>query len=246
MNKLILLSILIFISIKNDSYAQNKMNSLKNISNCQLINPSSKLELKEIDFLIYMLEEEKLIRDVNKGFFEKYNHQIFKNAFQSHQAQISQIECLLKHYNIKYSINEREGLFTNLNIQQYYNDFYNQGNLSLILALKGSITLEELNVFDLGEYMNFTKNTAILEIFKHLSCLSKNHLRNFTKELLTKNENYMSKYITDKEYKKIIKQKNKSCSMNTTPTQPGQGQGKGKGSGMGSGQGKGKGKGMNY
>jgi len=246
MNKLIIFSFLIFIVFKLDSQAQNQKNAQRNNTNCKLVAPSPNLDLKEIDFLLKMYEEEKLARDVYVSFYNKYNIEFFKNTSQAQQIQMNQIACLLKHYNLKYKATEREGIFNDLNIQQHYFDFKEQGDISVSDAIKASATIEDLNLFDLGEYMSFTKNPAILAIFKHLSCGAKNHLRNFVNVLKVKNETYLPKHITEKEYKRIVKKKNEKCTMNANPTNSGQGKGQGKGSGQGKGQGRGQGRGMNY
>ena len=117
------------------------------------------------------------------------------------------VENLLKKYDLPYSILEA-GTFQNADLKAAYNSLVAQGNEDLVGALTSGATIEDLDIFDLENWMDQIKNDEILNVFFKLQCGSRNHLRAFTNSLAMGRETYthnsflrrnMKKYNSDQE-----------------------------------------------
>jgi len=171
--------------------------------NC-IINPADTIYAHEIAMLEHMREEEKLARDVYLAMYEMYAIPIFNNISKSEQHHMNQVLCLMDHYNLPDPASPDTGIFNNPDLQELYNDLVALGSQSLIDALTVGATIEDLDIYDLGEYVSTTSNEAIIFIFERLSCASGNHIRSFSAWLTNKGITYVPQYISQDEYDEII------------------------------------------
>jgi hypothetical protein len=178
--------------------------------NC-IINPSDTITEIEITMLEHMREEEKLARDVYLAMHEIYGIPIFKNISKSEQHHMNQVLCLIQHYNLPDPASPDTGIFNDPDMQALYNDLVTQGSVSLLDALTVGATIEDLDIFDLEEYIGETSNEAIIHIFSRLSCASGNHLRSFTAWLDNKGITYVPQYISQEQYDGIINLPHQFC-----------------------------------
>ncbi len=176
-----------------------------------LINPADTIYENEVAMLEYMREEEKLARDVYLAMYETYSMPIFKNIAQSERWHMNQVLCLLEYYNIPDPASADTGVFTNPDLQALYDALVAQGNTSIEDALTVGATIEDLDIFDLGESMAGTSNPAILYTFDKLSCGSGNHLRSFVAWLTNKGITYEPQYISPEDYNAIISSPHEFC-----------------------------------
>ncbi len=176
-----------------------------------LINPSPTVSEAEIEILLFMREEEKLARDVYLAMHELYDIPIFKNIAKSEQHHMNQVLCLLQFYNIPDPASPDTGIFANSDLQTLYGSLVQQGNISLIEALKAGALIEDKDIFDLESDMNQTENPAILNTFSRLSCASGNHLHSFTKWLTSKGITYVPQLLSQQEYDEIITLPHQFC-----------------------------------
>ena len=191
-----------------------------------LVNPADDISPNEISMLEYMREEEKLARDVYITLYAQYQLRIFDNISKSEQKHMNSILCLLNHYDIADPALEGIGEFSNTDLQDLYNSLIEQGANSLIDALIVGATIEDVDIYDLEEYMEQTSNEAILTVFGNLDCGSKNHMRAFTRQLNNNDTEYTPQFISQEEYDEIISGASGSC---------GNGNGGGNGNGNGNG-----------
>jgi hypothetical protein len=193
--------------------------------NCDcIVNPADTIYDNEINMLQYMREEEKLARDVYITLFSQYQVNIFDNISKSEQVHMDRILCLLNYYNIEDPVIDQIGVFSNTDLQDLYNSLVAQASISLIDAYTVGATIEDVDIFDLDEYMNETTNEAILTIFGHLECGSENHMRAFSRLLNNNSSVYTPQYISQEDYDAIISASSGSC---------GDGTGNGNGNGNG-------------
>jgi hypothetical protein len=195
----------------------------------------------EVTDLTFLLEEEKLARDVYLYAFEKHNIKIFESIADSEQIHMNKILTLLEKYGIKKTIKSNNGEFSNPKIQGLYNTLTKQSEQSIIEALTVGVTIEDLDIYDIESFKKRTDNSLILDVYSQLTCGSKNHLRAFYKQLVKKKSIYEAQYISKKLFKSIVKNSNKSCGKKmkgNDPKKKGKGHGKGNGQGRGQGQGK--------
>lgn len=183
-----------------------------NTGNCAcIINPPATITPEEVEMLKYMREEEKLARDVYLTFSDQYNLAVFTNISNSEQRHMDRVLCLLTHYEIEDPASTEIGIFNNSELQNLYNDLIAQGSESLQDALTAGATIEDADIHDLEEYSAQTSNEAMLTIFGHLNCGSRNHLRAFSGLLADNGLDYTPQFISQEEYDEILAGSNEMC-----------------------------------
>ena len=173
-------------------------------------NMNAQITKSEKESLRYMYEEEKLAHDMYSVLSEKYNLPIFKNISKSETYHMSLVENLCLKYDVNIKKNER-GIFENLKLQKVFNQFKIQGEQNLIQALIIGATIEDLDIFDLTEYLNTDTNKEIKDVYQKLLCGSKNHMRAFIRQLKFKETTYTPKYIKNETLLKILNEQHQKC-----------------------------------
>ncbi len=164
----------------------------------------------EENALIFMMEEERLARDVYNVLYSKWGLNQFQNIAKSEQSHMNAVENLLKKYNLEYNI-LNAGTFKNVDLQTTYNSLLEQGEISIVGALISGATIEELDIFDLEEWMLKVDNGDILNVFSKLQCGSRNHLRAFANSLELQGETYITQFISQTDYEEIITSDKERC-----------------------------------
>jgi hypothetical protein len=192
--------------------------------------PASDLSADEAAALLFMREEEKLARDVYNALAATWGIRNFSNVAASEQMHMDEIKVLLDRYALTDPA-LAPGQFTDPTLQALYTQLVAQGSLSISDALKVSAAIEEIDIRDLQARMAQTDNTDIQQVYTNLMNGSYNHLKAFTKNLLTQTgETYQPQYLTAEQYQTII------TSTNGSGNQGGNG-GQGNRTGNGNGNG---------
>ncbi len=165
---------------------------------------------EESNGLLFMLEEEKLARDTYQYLFSIWNHNTFGNIKNSEQNHMNSIAGLLDLYNIEYTILP-EGQFENQELQNFYDQFVEDGQQSLIEALKIGATIEDLDIVDLEDYMNQTTNNNILTAYESLQCGSRNHLRAYVTNIISNAGTYTPQFLSLDDFIEIISESHENC-----------------------------------
>lgn len=178
----------------------------------ETINSQTSIALSQIekDALLFMMEEERLAKDVYDRLFAVWGINQFENIAKSEQSHMDAVENLLKQYNLPYTILDA-GTFQNTDLQAAYDILVAQGEVNIIGALTSGATIEDLDIYDLEEWMTKIENAEILNVFTKLQCGSRNHLRAFIGFLDLSGEIYTPKFITLTEYEQIINSENEKC-----------------------------------
>ena len=167
----------------------------------------------EIADILFLLEEEKLARDVYLFSFEKYGNSIFHNISKSEQQHMNQVLNLINLYGLTNVASLETGIFNNSELQNLYNSLIEKSSISLADALKVGATIEDLDINDI-EHMEFsTNNKDLLIILANLKCGSRNHLRNYISQLTSINEIYEPQFISIEEFDKIVQTSNEKCGL---------------------------------
>ena len=174
------------------------------------IQETSVLTQTEMDALIFMIEEEKLARDVYGYLYERWDVVQFQNIKNSEQSHMNAVENLLKFYELEYAIMQT-GIFQNTELQDIYDTLIAKGETSLVDALTVGAIIEDLDIKDLENWMLKIDNPQINNVFESLQCGSRNHLRAFTTSLENQEASYAPQYITQTEYEQIINSTNEKC-----------------------------------
>lgn len=130
--------------------------------------------------LQFMIEEEKLARDVYLTLGAQWNLRIFENISRAEQQHMDAVASLLTQYDLGNPIMGNEiGVFVDLELQALYNQLIDEGSQSLVAALLVGAAIEEIDILDLQASMAQTDNPAILRVYTNLRQGSENHLRAF-------------------------------------------------------------------
>ncbi|MDY0780982.1 DUF2202 domain-containing protein [Tenacibaculum sp. IB213877] len=144
---------------------------------------AQKISSKEINDMKYMLEEEKVARDVYDFLGEKWGVRVFDNIKRSEQRHIEMMQNLLEVNKVAYQLNNQNGRFYNKDLQKMYNDLIARGSISLKEAFEVGKLIEETDIKDLEEAIKNTDSSFSKQVYSYLLRASKNHLRAFNRQL---------------------------------------------------------------
>lgn len=183
--------------------------SCSDTNNNQSINT---IDLSDTDkeALLFMLEEEKLARDTYEFLDSKWGLIEFANIKISEQSHMDAIITLLERSNTPYTILSY-GEFEDDHLQDYYNQFVENGQLSQANALQIGATIEDLDIVDLQEFINDAESPSVIKVFESLKCGSGNHLRSFISSIELLGDTYTIQFLTEEEYNLIISQTYENC-----------------------------------
>ena len=138
---------------------------------------------QEVADMKYMLEEEKMARDVYEILDNTWNLRVFNNIKQSEQHHMDMMEYLLNSNKISYQLSDKQGVFYNKDLQKLYNDLIEKGSKSIQDALEVGKLIEVTDIEDLEKALQNTSNTEIKDVYSKLIFASNNHLRAFNRNL---------------------------------------------------------------
>lgn len=201
--------ILLFSCNKNDT----SVNSTNGSSNINLANlesqikalPVETLSASELSGLIYMREEEKLAKDVYNAMYHKWGVNIFSNISGSEQTHMDAILLLISKYGLIDPITiKTEGIFTDTNLQNLYNQLILLGDSDLKNAYIVGATIEDLDIFDLQNALYSNDNQDVKLVYDMLAKGSRNHMRSFYRNLINMGGDYFPQYISADVFNSII------------------------------------------
>ncbi len=141
------------------------------------------LSTQEVIDMKYMLEEEKVARDVYEFFDDEWHMRIFSNIKQSEQHHMDMMEYLLNSNKISYKLNSERGVFYNEHLQTMYNKFIEKGSKSKQDALEVGKMIEVVDIKDLEKALKKTSKVDISDVYSQLIFASNNHLEAFNRNL---------------------------------------------------------------
>lgn len=178
---------------------------------CTTTGITNNLSQDEIQGLVYLVEEEKLARDVYTYLYDKWGIQTFGSILNSEQTHMNAIVKLLSEYGIDNPTqNKDNGVFENQDLQNLYNNLISTGSKSEIEALKVGSLIEEVDIIDLENRINETNNKDIINVYENLMDGSENHLNAFVSKLSTFGVEYSPQYLSLDRYNAIIGLKSNS------------------------------------
>lgn len=135
--------------------------------------------------LIFMVEEEKLARDVYSEMLKLYGLKIFENIHNSEKRHVEAISSLIENYELENPIvGNLPGEFENEEIQQLYNYLIELGNASKLQAINVGVIIEKKDIKDIQAYLDLVVEQKDIEtVYKNLLDGSINHLDAFLGEL---------------------------------------------------------------
>jgi len=130
--------------------------------------------------LLYLVEEEKLARDVYAALDAVSVSPKFKNISGSEQTHMDAVAVLLKTYGIKNpTIGKAAGEFTDKSLTALYKTLVAKGKLSELDAISVGILIEKKDLADLATLSKTVKKADIKLTLANLKKGSENHLAAF-------------------------------------------------------------------
>lgn len=179
-------------------------------SHTAILSASGDLSQEEAAALTYMVEEEKLARDVYHYLGDLWDQNTFANIEESESNHVNAVIGLLETYDLEYELAEA-GTFQNPDLQELYDALIASGETDLGSALTVGARIEDLDIYDLEQFLGMTTNPLLLDVFASLQCGSRNHLRAFTSALETLGLTYEPEFISQESYQEILDGDRERC-----------------------------------
>lgn len=175
----------------------------------------AQLSAVELEMLHYMMEEEKLAYDVYVTLFGIHGITIFNTISRSETTHIDAVNKLLEKYNITNTASSTIGVYNDEHIQGLYDALVAKGSLSEVDALEVGAIIEDVDIYDLENYLENTENVNIISVFDFLNCGSRNHMRGFIGLLELEGVSYTPQYITQERFDEIVNHDHEFCASYT-------------------------------
>lgn len=155
--------------------------------------------------LTFMVEEEKMARDVYTTLYAKWGLPVFRNIAASEQQHMDAVRTVLSRYGVTDpSAGMAAGKFKNADLQALYNTLIAKGGESLQAALAAGALVEETDIADLREAKTRTSQADILRVYGNLERGSNNHLRAFTSLLAGYGVTYTPQVLSQADLDAIV------------------------------------------
>jgi hypothetical protein len=131
--------------------------------------------------LKYLIEEEKLARDVYSYLSSKVTTRKFSNIARSEQTHMNYIASLLTKYKQSNpTTGKAAGVFVNKDIQALYNTLIAAGSVGTVEAYAVGVKVEEVDIASIKELLLKPMPIDVKAALELLLAASNNHLEAFT------------------------------------------------------------------
>lgn len=138
------------------------------------------LSTDEISSLLFMIEEEKMARDIYDELFDQTGVIQFDKISDSEQKHYDTLLSTADKFDIDTTaLSTEAGVFSNLDIQNLYDTLIAQGSTSVEEAIAVGIIVEEADIADLYDTLDTLENTSLEQTYEQLLNGSLNHLDAF-------------------------------------------------------------------
>lgn len=194
------------------------------------ITASNTTTTEDPEHLKFMLEEEKLARDVYNSLGESWEHRTFVNIPRSEQRHMDAVARLMEQRGLKTDVaNLPPGEFEDAALQSLHDELLARGRSSKLEAFKVGALIEETDIKDLDEGLANNPPEDVRELYTNLRRASYNHLDAFVSAIEASGEEYEARVLTPDRFAKA-----RAVGAAHHAKHRGGGEGKGKGHGHGS------------
>ena len=138
------------------------------------------LDEAEVASLLYMIEEEKMARDIYDALYELTGIESFDAISNSEQKHYDKLLKVASKAGIDTTtLSDEAGVYTNSEIQDLYTTLLAQGSLSAEDAVAVGILIEQTDIAGLQSAIESTDITLLGQVYSHLADASQNHLAAF-------------------------------------------------------------------
>jgi hypothetical protein len=189
-------------AINTETTQESQTEIITSIEEEPVVRLENGLTQAEVNSLVFMREEEKLARDVYLALYEIWELPLFQNIANSEQTHTDSVANLLLSFNIPDPAdNSPAGVFVNEDLQSLYDELMDLGGQSLADALKVGAAIEEIDIIDLQQALEYVQDPSIQRVYQNLLKGSENHLRAFTSTLENQTgEIYEPQYMSSDSY----------------------------------------------
>jgi len=170
----------------------------------QVAQVSAILTIDEQDTLLWMREEEKVARDVYLALYRTWRQRIFNNIAASEQKHMDAILTKLDQFGLEDPALPGFGQFNNQELQALFDDLVVDGKQSYVDALMVGAAIEDRDIYDLMQAIEYTDNLALQNTYQNLLEASKNHMRAFVGQLRNLNLDYERTFISSALFDAIM------------------------------------------
>jgi hypothetical protein len=132
--------------------------------------------------LIYLVQEEKLARDVYTTLYSATGLRQFNNISKSEQTHMTLMQDLLKTYGITDpTIGLPVGSFKDASLTALYKQLVTSGKTSTTAALASGVAIEKKDITDISTILKVNQAADVTYVLDRLLSGSKSHLAAFTR-----------------------------------------------------------------
>lgn len=132
------------------------------------------------EMLTFLVQEEKMARDLYLELADEYGVRQFTNIAKSEQKHMDAIRVLLERYGIEDpTVGDAIGEFDHPDIQALYDELLAKGMISIAKASKVGITVEKVDIADIKDMLADKPAADISQVLQSLKSGSYNHLDAF-------------------------------------------------------------------
>ena len=162
-------------------------------------------EQSSVDGLSYMREEEKLARDVYLALYETWQVRTFLNIARAEQQHTDAVAALLQARGLyDPAADTAVGEFQHPELASLYTELVELGSNSIQDAFLVGAIIEDLDIYDLKQFLAETEDEAEIWVYSNLLRGSENHMRSFIRQLSRYSIVYEPRYISDAEFAAIL------------------------------------------
>jgi len=130
--------------------------------------------------LMYMHDQEKLARDLNRSFYFTWGEPIFASIAESEQRHMDILKSALDSYYLSALVETDEiGVFGAHHHKEAFAELIAQGEASLLGAYRAVGYLEEWDIDEFRDSIEFTQVQVLTNTYSNLLAGARNHLRVF-------------------------------------------------------------------
>jgi hypothetical protein len=133
--------------------------------------------------LTYLIEEEKLAKDVYQAMLDLWGSKVFGNILKSEESHQSQVLSVMATRDIADPRSSEPGVFKNAELQELYDELIAKGSKSAVDAYEVGVAIEVLDIDDLTKMLATAKDADVIAMMENLRKGSENHLRAFNNQL---------------------------------------------------------------
>ncbi|MCX8207193.1 MAG: DUF2202 domain-containing protein [Methanothrix sp.] len=164
---------------------------------------SKKLTDNDVEWMLFIWNEEKAARDLYESLYERTGLTIFLDLVRSEQSHMDQIEALMDRYGVETPALER-GALENQTLQSVHDDLLSKAS-SDHDALRAAATFEEISIIDLERAIAETGNKEVIDVYSGLLAGSRKHLRSYVRDLNDRGVEYAPVHLSAGEYEEIVR-----------------------------------------